>query len=380
MKKLLFLLLIPYCALAQPKTVTLHNLTVVLDSATTAELRAALTDTTPPVLPKTKVMASGRFSAPTSFTTGTSQTYRWDFTVTTPVTQLQFDFPNWAMGQNGGPGEAAGTTALSISARVDTTTLAFSGRLVGTVAPGATLRNDPSHGSYLPGVTYQLYVTVTASRWPIGVFAATSPAVKGYGPVLAVGTPVGAVKKKSVIILGDSQQIADGIGWIRRGLNAAGIAHSVYALGSYRASHFLNSSGQIALKHVLSSEADVIICAVGSNDLVAAKVSSADAAKALLTPIWERIRASGKEFWVPTITPVKGMLSIQVLARGILNDWIRSKPGGISHVLDIGQAAETAKNNNVQRSGWFFNDGVHLNGYGAQQAANAVIRPADFDK
>ncbi|GAB3324723.1 hypothetical protein GCM10027299_22120 [Larkinella ripae] len=325
-------------------------------------------------------MVSGRFSAPTNFTTGTSQTYRWDFTVTTAVTNLQFDFPNWAMGQNGGPGEAAGVNPISVSARVGTIPLEFSGATQGKVLPGATLRNDPASGHFAPGVTYQLFVTVTAPRWPISIFSANDPAGKGYGPLLVVGTPLGTVKKKSVIVLGDSQQIADGIGWIRRGLNAAGIAHSVYALGSYRATHFLNPTGQIALKHAISSEADVIICAVGSNDLVAAKVSSVDVAKALLTPIWKRIQASGKEIWVPTITPAKSITSAQVQARGILNDWIRSRPFGINKVLDIGQAAEMARNTNVQRPGWFFPDGIHLNGYGAQQGANAVIVLSDYEK
>ncbi|GAB3334132.1 hypothetical protein GCM10027299_42170 [Larkinella ripae] len=373
-------------------------------------------------------LTTGRFGVHAAgFSDGSEigRTYAWSFTPTIGCVGAQFKFTNWSIGQGGSPGEAAGQNLITIRVGLSngsvTRQLTFGGQGSGSIFPGGNLVSDPCPLPLTAGVSCSVRVFVSVAtlgqKWPLGPVCTnsetggtTSPGIDlslsgaiddaanfGYGPVEMFGVPTAGLTKKSVIIVGDSLAIGGGetvdMGWIRRGLDGAGIAWSRSAMTSNTIAKTTENTSAYALTHIADSRANIILSNLMGNDMMSGIVNGSITTlaqlTAIVTPYWNKLAgiadATGKDLWITTLTPaaVPGspLTASQIALRAAFNDWVRTGAGGvgIKKVLDVGAQAETALNNSVWKTGYAAPDGIHITTSGSTALGAALLTGSDPD-
>ncbi|GAB2582574.1 hypothetical protein [Spirosoma areae] len=356
----------------------------------------------------TAILGTGRFSAPNQNAyagTETDLTYGYNFTPNVYGTGLRFSWPNWTLWVSGAPLEAAGLNPLTIEASVSNGTatqqITWDGSTTVTIAPGATLINDPLPLPLFPTATANLRVHVikgasdkvvvgtqtnqfsTTDAVPSGTM--TTTVVAGYAPLELMIKPTATPAKESVALVFDSQGIGvegSEMGWIRAGLDAQGIPWARYAVGSSVIGTFDNNNTAFVLNQVAKYK--VIITDIGNNNSFS--WTTVAQAQAALTAWWTKLAAlNGADLWVTTISPSTAANSTQITLRGQLNDWIRLQGTAptlfradgvtplVTGVYDVGGITETPQFSNscVPCSGCT-SDGTHLSITGVNLAKTLV--------
>lgn len=344
----------------------------------------------------------GRFNGYNqSFSDGANQvsTYAYIFTPRFTTVGGRFCFGNWSLGWSNAfqPNEVPGLNDIVIHAGVytgnDIFPLTFNGATSVRITPGATIKSDPTPYKLPAGQDLYLRVTVSVDtagqKWPLGTvcdqFVATDSAmsggipnsnIPGYGPFALIGTPLAQKLYKTPTIVGDSVSVgledAPDMGYIRRGLDDAGLPWLRFGCSSMRMAHVSRNRSAFTLTNLAGSE--LIINELGINDVEF--FNSFAEAKAAFLAFWEELASTGAEVWQTTLTPRSGMSAQHATIRGQLNDWFRSVPAPLSKCLDVSPYCETAPNSNIWLPG-LSGDNIHPNTTGAKEIA-PVITIEDF--
>jgi len=364
--------------------------------------------------PIDKTIITGRFGAYNYlFSDGTSlgRCYQYTFVPKYDCVGVQLLFGNWSIGSSDGgyAGYQKSTNPINIkvSMYIDGYDRAyFGGKDSYKLYPGQTIKTDPDRRFFEAGrpVAVLIWVTVDnmGDKWPLGTYTknlvagdegyATTDVTmggtitvsieRGYSPFAVIGSVLSPTKKQNILINGDS--IFTGInpdpgldqGWVRRGLDNAGLPWFRFAVGGDQMLQHLTPPYDTRAAYMYNNilGADIAIVGYGANDI--RYFANLAAAKAQYLKYWNRMNDLGIKVYACTILPSNEFNTAQKQMKNDLNDWIRTLPSPVYKVIEAADVAETSRNSNVWKTG-YTSDGVHPNITG-EIAISAVIVGSDF--
>jgi lysophospholipase L1-like esterase len=227
---------------------------------------------------------------------------------------------------------------------------------------------------------------VTDSVASMGAFAAT-----GYGPAAILGSVAG--EAPTVLITGSSSGDGQGdtaeapyydLGYLSRACRTSGMDYVRLTRPSATMLHFLTTNKR-QLEFVHKVKPTHVIQQLGSNDIS----NGADLAtlKSRAQEIWDIMASTGAKVYQATATPVatssdsfatlvNQTLNANNSVRVAFNDWIRSKPSGISGYIECCDVVESALNSGKWRVDGTANaytvDGTHLTQRGHRETAASM--------
>jgi lysophospholipase L1-like esterase len=309
--------------------------------------------------------------------------------------------------------DAPGPSTITVKASVRMTgglnfPVWFNGRRAVTIEPGAVVTSDPLGINIAKGATFfiQTHVSTTVGgQIPFGIktrsgdsegkaggdqvgSGLTASASRCFSPIMVTAVPATPLDSPVILGLGDSNMAGyndivgtgDSNGVIRRAFDGV---LSYVNVGVSSASVGTNDTLvelQYRMNVADTVQAHAALIIEGTNDIQGG--ASLATMQARYANLWALLAQRGLPIYQCTVPPWttssdswatvgNQTVSAYEATRVLVNDWLRTVPSPVTHIFDLADAVESARNSGKWKAGYTI-DGVHFGVNGATAAAAAI--------